>query len=147
MPAKPILLKVYVPRSYAIAVDQVAAELRLSKSLLLREAVRRGLPALVNDVALLRSQGFRPAAHLAGMPAAYGRRGSVGGEPEVARWSKVPGDFAEETEIAVAIWFSPRGGGDPSIALVLRAPGARRSLAVGLISRPWGARGDYRCSR
>ena len=67
-----VVLKVYVTRTYAAAVDRVAAELRLSKSLLLREAVRRGLPALVNDVALLRSKGFRPAAHLEGMVAGSG---------------------------------------------------------------------------
>ena len=96
-----VVLKVYVTRNYAVAVDRVAAELRLSKSLLLREAVRRGLPALVNDVALLRSKGFRPAAHLEGMVAGSGRRGVVGEGTVSARWSKVPGDFEEEREIPV----------------------------------------------
>ena len=42
-----ITLTLYVTRSFGLALDQVAAKLRLSKSLLLREAVRRGLPELV----------------------------------------------------------------------------------------------------
>ena len=86
-----ITLTLYVTRSFGLALDQVAAKLRLSKSLLLREAVRRGLPELVNDVEHLRGLGFRPAAHLAGLVARRGRRGAVGEGAVTARWSKVPG--------------------------------------------------------
>ncbi len=97
-----ITLTVYVTRSFGLALDQVAAKLRLSKSLLLREAVRRGLPELVEDVEHLRGLGFRPAAHLAGLVARRGRRGAVGEGAVTARWSKVPGDFGEEPRIPAA---------------------------------------------
>ena len=98
-----VLLKLYVTQSYALGVESVAADLRLSKSLLLREAVRRGLPALVNDVALLRSRGFRPAAHLAGMAAVSGRRGGSGEGAVTARWSKVPGSVADEAVVPAPV--------------------------------------------
>ena len=62
-----VRLKLSVTRSFAVALERVCADLRLSKSLVLREAVRRGLPALVNDVVYLRSQGYRSGAHLAGV--------------------------------------------------------------------------------
>ena len=98
-----VVLKVYVTRRYAAAVEQAAAQLRLSKSLLLRESVRRGLPALVNDVSVLRAKGFRPEAHLAGALAGTGRRGVDGEGVVTARWSKVPGDFVEEPEIPAVV--------------------------------------------
>ncbi len=61
-----VRLKLSVTRSFALALDRVCADLKLSRSLVLREAVRRGLPALVNDVVYLRSQGYRSGAHLSG---------------------------------------------------------------------------------
>ena len=92
-------LKLSVTRSFALALDQVCLDLRLSKSLVLREAVRRGLPALVNDIAYLRSQGFRSAAHLAGRLALTGRRGPKGEGAVSVRWSERPGDVLEEPAI------------------------------------------------
>ena len=52
-----VRLKLSVTRSFAVALERVCVDLRLSKSLVLREAVRRGLPALVNDVGLLAVSG------------------------------------------------------------------------------------------
>ena len=94
-----VTLRVYVTRRFSLALERVAADLRLSKSLLVREAVRRGLPALVNDVQYLRSQGYRPSAHLAGSSAASARRGSFSDPGVSARWSKLPGDFSEEPRV------------------------------------------------
>ena len=85
-----------VTRSFALALERVCADLRLSKSLVLREAVRRGLPALVNDITYLRSQGYRSSAHLAGRLALTGRRGPKGEGSVSARWSEQPGDVLEE---------------------------------------------------
>lgn len=68
-------LRLNVTRSMSFALDTLAAELRLSKSMLVREALRRGLPAVVADVQHLRSLGFRPSRHLAGMLARAPRRG------------------------------------------------------------------------
>ena len=95
-----VRLKLSVTRSFAIALEQVCAELRLSKSLVLREAVRRGLPALVNDVTYLRSQGYRSAAHLAGRLALTGRRGPKGEGAVAARWSERPGDVVTGPVVA-----------------------------------------------
>ena len=89
-----VRLKLSVTRSFALALDRVCADLRLTKSLVLREAVRRGLPALVNDVVYLRSQGYRSPAHLAGRLALTGRRGPKGEGLVSARWSERPGDDA-----------------------------------------------------
>lgn len=89
-------LKLSVTRSFALALDEVCADLRLSKSLVLREAVRRGLPALVNDIAYLRSEGYRSPAHLAGRLALTGRRGPQGEGVVTARWSERPGDVLQE---------------------------------------------------
>ena len=87
-------------RSFALALEEVCADLRLSKSLVLREAVRRGLPALVNDVVYLRSQGYRSGAHLTGRFALTGRRGPKGEGAVAARWSERPGDVSTEPVIA-----------------------------------------------
>ena len=95
-----VRLKLSVTRSFAIALEQVCADLRLSKSLVLREAVRRGLPALVNDVLYLRSQGYRSGAHLTGRLALTGRRGPKGEGAVAARWSERPGDVPAEPVIA-----------------------------------------------
>ena len=91
-----VRLKLSVTRSFALALERVCADLRLSKSLVLREAVRRGLPALVNDVTYLRSQGYRSSAHLAGQLALTGRRGPKGEGSVSARWSERPGDVLAE---------------------------------------------------
>ena len=84
------LVKVYVTRTFAAALDDFARELRLSRSLLVREAVRRGLPALVNDIRFLESKGYRPSTHLAGVAAAGDRRGRVVSTSTSLRWSKTP---------------------------------------------------------
>ena len=60
-------LELRVTRSFASALSEYAAELGLSQSLFMREAIRRGLPALVNDVRFLLSKGYRPAAYLEGV--------------------------------------------------------------------------------
>ena len=98
-----VRLKLSVTRSYALALERVCADLRVSKSLLLREAVRRGLPALVNDIAYLRSQGYRSSAHLAGRLAYAGRRGPKGEGSVSARWSERPGDVPEEPVVPVPV--------------------------------------------
>ena len=91
-------LRVYVSRSMSFDLDMAASELRLSKSLLVREAVRRGLPLLVADVEHLRERGFRSARHLAGLGSAVRRSGLAGDGPVSARWSKRPADFVEEPQ-------------------------------------------------
>ena len=91
-----VRLKLSVTRGFAVALDRVCADLRVSKSLVLREAVRRGLPALVNDIVFLRSQGYRSPAHLAGRLAVTGRRGPKGEGAVSARWSERPGDVLPE---------------------------------------------------
>ena len=91
-----ITVKVRVTRSFSLALDLMAAELRLSKALLVRESVRRGFQPLIDDVRFLRRHGYRPAAHLAGMTALTPRRGESGEGVVSARWSKVPADFVEE---------------------------------------------------
>ena len=89
-------LKLSVTRSFAVSLERVCADLKLSKSLVLREAVRRGLPALVNDVVYLRSEGYRSGAHLSGRLALTGRRGPKGEGAVSARWSERPGDVSPE---------------------------------------------------
>ena len=84
------LVKVYVTRTFADALDEFARELRLSRSLLVREAVRRGLPALVNDIRFLESKGYTPSTRLAGVAAAGDRRGRVVSTSTSLRWSKTP---------------------------------------------------------
>ena len=91
-----VRLKLSVTRSFALALDRVCADLKLSRSLVLREAVRRGLPALVHDVVYLRSQGYRSGAHLSGRLALTGRRGPKGEGSVSARWSERPGDVSPE---------------------------------------------------
>ena len=83
------LVKVYVTRTFAAALDDFARELRLSRSLLVREAVRRGLPALVNDIRFLESMGYKPSTHLAGLAARGDRRRRVVSSTSL-RWSKTP---------------------------------------------------------
>ena len=95
-----VRLKLSVTRSFGLALERVCADLRLSKSLVLREAVRRGLPALVNDIVYLRSQGYRSSAHLAGRLALTGRRGPKGEGAVSARWSERPGDVVPEPVVA-----------------------------------------------
>ena len=95
-----VQLRVSVTRSYALALERFSSELRLSKSMLIREAVRRGLPALVNDVRALRAAGYRPSTHLAGYVAYSPRRGPAGEGVAGPRWSKVPGRPAVEPEPA-----------------------------------------------
>ena len=84
------LVKVYVTRTFAAALDDFARELHLSRSLLVREAVRRGLPALVNDIRFLESMGYRPSTHLGGLAAAGDRRGRVVSTSTSLRWSNTP---------------------------------------------------------
>ena len=91
-----VVLKFKVGREFALAVDQLAAELRLTKSAVLRESVRRGLPALINDVRILRQEGYTNPAHVAGRLALSGRRGDKGEGPVSARWLKTPGDVPTE---------------------------------------------------
>ena len=85
------VLRTYVSRSMSIDLDRLAAELRLSRSLLVREAIRRGLPDLVADVRALRARGLRPDRHLARSAGPAGSRGGHGDGPVSARWSMVPG--------------------------------------------------------
>ena len=92
-----VRLKLSVTRSFALALERVCADQRLSKSLVLREAVRRGLPALVNDITYLRSQGYRSGAHLSGRLALTGRRGPKGEGSVSARWSERPGDVSPDS--------------------------------------------------
>ena len=91
-----ITVKVRVTRTMSLALDLAASELRLSKSMLIRESLRRGFAPLVDDVRFLRRAGYRPSAHLAGMTAMTPRRGESGEGVVSARWSKVPADFVEE---------------------------------------------------
>ena len=85
-----VLLKVYVTRAFLAALDQFAADLKLSKSVCAREALRRGVPALVNDVRVLHSEGYRPSTHLTGAVSAGPVRGRRGEGVIGARWAKRP---------------------------------------------------------
>ena len=84
------LVKVYVTRAFAAALDDFARELKLSRSLLVREAVRRGLPALVNDIRFLESEGYRSSTHLAGLASSGAQRGRLVAASTSLRWSKTP---------------------------------------------------------
>ena len=95
-------LRLNVTRSMSFALDTLAAELRLSKSMLVREALRRGLPRLVRDVEHLRSLGFRPSRHLAGMVARAPRRGSRRDSAVAMRWSRLPGGPSVEEPVVPA---------------------------------------------
>ena len=86
-----VLLKVYVSRAFLAALDQFSADLKLSKSVFAREAIRRGVPALVNDIGLLESEGYRPSTHLTGALSAGPVRGRRGEGVIGARWAKTPG--------------------------------------------------------
>ena len=82
--------------SFALAVERAAARHRVAVSVLLREAVRRGLPALVNDIEILRGRGFVSPAAIArrlgeGLPRSPSGEGVVS-----ARWTKLPGGSPEE---------------------------------------------------
>lgn len=85
------VLRTYVSRSMSVDLDRLAAELRLSKSFLVREALRRGLPSLVADVRSLRARGLRPDRHLERAAGPAGSRGVRGDGPVSARWSIVSG--------------------------------------------------------
>ena len=85
-----VLVKLYVTRSVAAALDRFAEDLKLSKSLLVREALRRGLPALVNDVRYLEANGYQPSTHLAGMGTTGQVRGVRGEGTAGARWAVTP---------------------------------------------------------
>ena len=75
-----VAVKFYVPRSFAAALDAFASELKLSKSLFVREAVRRGVPPLVHDVREIVDAGLKPSTHIAGAArgARHGTRGAPG---------------------------------------------------------------------
>ena len=75
-----VVVKFYVPRSFAAALDSFASELDLSKSLFVREAVRRGVPLLVHDVRELLDAGLKPSTHIAGAARGgrHGTRGALG---------------------------------------------------------------------
>ena len=92
-------LRVNVSRSMSLDLDTLAAELRLSKSMLVREALRRGLPALVTDVEHLRALGFRPSRHLAGVVASTSRRGAARDSAVAMRWSRRPGGVTREEPV------------------------------------------------
>ena len=95
-------VRVNVSRSMSLGLDTLAAELRLSKSMLVREALRRGLPALITDVEHLRALGFRPSRHLAGAVASTSRRGSARDSPVAMRWSRRPGGVLREEPVVPA---------------------------------------------
>ena len=86
-----VQLHLRVTRSFAAALAAYAEELGLSQSLFMREAIRRGLPALVNDVRFLRSKGYRPAAYLEGVASGPGGSGD-GMRRSAPQWVSVPGD-------------------------------------------------------
>ena len=85
-----VLVKVYVSRSVSTAINGFADALDLSRSLLVREALRRGLPAVVNDVRFLQGIGYQPSTHLAGMVLEGSRRGSRAVPSSVPRWAVTP---------------------------------------------------------
>ena len=55
-------LVMYATPSFVEAVDRVVKTMPMTRSVVLREAIGRGLPSLVNDVARLTALGFRPTA-------------------------------------------------------------------------------------
>ena len=71
MPRRTIVDPHWEPLSYVVKVrftatqlhtlDQLVSELRVSRAWLLRMAVHRGLPALVDDLRRRRRLGLRPA--------------------------------------------------------------------------------------
>lgn len=85
-----VSLKVYVTRALYEALDQFSADLKISKSVFAREAIRRGVPALVNDIRRLESQGYRPSTHLTGEVSAGPSRGPQGEGVLGVRWAKKP---------------------------------------------------------
>lgn len=89
-----VLLKVYVTRSFALALEKLAADVRLSKSMVVRESVRRGLPSLINDVRWLEQAGYRPAVHVEGVATIGAGRGVEGDGVVAARWLKTPDGVA-----------------------------------------------------
>ena len=54
------LVKIYVTPSQRYDLDQLVTELRVSRSLLLRQAIEAGLPAVVADLRARRRAGLRP---------------------------------------------------------------------------------------
>ena len=103
-----VLVKLYVSRSFSAALDAFSSDLKLSKSLVVRETLRRGLPAVVNDVRYLEAAGYQPSTHLSGMVSDASRRGSRGEGAVAARWAVTPP--------AAPSGSRPAGGGSSSSA-------------------------------
>ena len=85
-------IKVGVTRSFADALAAFADELGVAQSVVLREACRRGLPALVADTRFLREHGYSPGAYLGSVATghAFGKGG--GRRDSTPQWVSTPAD-------------------------------------------------------
>ena len=97
MPRRTIVDPHWEPLCYVVKVrftatqlhmlDQLVSELRVSRAWLLRMAVHRGLPALVDDLRRRRRLGLRPAAPHSRRTTKGPRRGPRGGASVEGAWT------------------------------------------------------------
>lgn len=92
-------IKFRVTRTFSLALDTIAAELHASHAVLLREAVRRGLPSVVQDIRRLRAAGYVSTTHVARELASAARVMSEGEGVVVSRWSRSAADTGVEVPL------------------------------------------------
>ena len=89
------LVKIYVTASQRHDLDQLVAELRVSRSALIRRAIEAGLPRVVTDARGARREGARPEARRSVSPAPV-RHGPRSDGPVAEVWrTPAPGEAPE----------------------------------------------------
>ena len=81
------VVKVRFTATQLHTLDQLVSELRVSRAWLLRMAVHRGLPALVDDLRRRRRLGLRPATPHSRRTTKGPRRGPRGGASVEGAWT------------------------------------------------------------
>ena len=81
------VVKVRFTATQLHTLDQLVSELRVSRAWLLRMAVHRGLPALVDDLRRRRRLGLRPATPHSRRTTKGPRRGPRGGVSVEGAWT------------------------------------------------------------
>ena len=90
-----LTLKVAVSRRQLRDLDNIAQEFGMSRSWVVREALRIGVPAAAGRLRSLRKAGFRPSGQALSPRAAGPRRGPRSDGPREDRWVHRP-DLAPE---------------------------------------------------
>ena len=87
-------IKVGVTRSFAHGLAAFADELGVAQSIVVREACRRGLPALIADARFLREHGYAPGAYLQGVATGHAFGEGAASRDSTPQWVSTPVDDA-----------------------------------------------------